>query len=666
MNLTAKIISDGTNICTVEKTCDGFENMTAVFVDAKTDEGKFFSPDCAVELTVGDISGVKRYLADYRYSPFWCRPFFGKELRDVPAETQTLLFEKNDGTYEILLATCGEEYKCTFLGDKWGLRARVYSWYDGMTECKTLAFVRGTGANPYELLHRAFKFAVHMLGDKIKMREDRPYPEIFEYLGWCSWDAFNIQVSEDKLLTKCREFKDKNIPIRWAILDDMWADVKEFEGKTYSTRSEMFALMHSSTLYSFEAAPLRFPNGLKHCIDEMKKYGIEVGMWHPTTGYWKGVTRGGTIDKEHGNALIERNGYLVPGTEYEQFHEFFDAFHSFFEECGASFVKVDNQSCIDQWYKGAAPVGKVASNMHKAIEKSVYDHSDGALINCMCMSSENMWNRPDTAVARCSNDFTPESREWFYHHISQCVFNCLTQGQLMWCDWDMWWTDDSQAIKNSVLRAISGGPIYVSDTAERSRRKVLVPLCLSDGRILRTDAPAVPTFDCIFSDFEHAEVPFKTWSHSGDTYYVAAFNINQQKAPVKGTVSVKDVNADKRYDRYFVIEQFTGEWHIVGKDETIDVSLENEDVFRLYKFIPIVNGRAIAGLDEKFISTLTVKEISDDGFTLAESGNFTFYTDKKPAFVRVGNTDTEFTYDGGLCEVKAPEAAEKTKVVIGY
>lgn len=119
MNLTAKIISDGTNICTVEKTCDGFENMTAVFVDAKTDEGKFFSADCAVELTVGDISGVKRYLADYRYSPFWCRPFFGKELRDVPAETQTLLFEKNDGTYEILLATCGEEYKCTFLGDKW-------------------------------------------------------------------------------------------------------------------------------------------------------------------------------------------------------------------------------------------------------------------------------------------------------------------------------------------------------------------------------------------------------------------------------------------------------------------------------------------------------------------------------------------------------------------
>ena len=236
----------------------------------------------------------------------------------------------------------------------------------------------------------------------------------------------------------------------------------------------------------------------------------------------------------------------------------------------------------------------------------------------------------------------------------------------MWCDWDMWWTDDSQAIKNSVLRAISGGPIYVSDTAERSRREVLVPLCLSDGRILRTDAPAVPTFDCIFSDFEHAEVPFKTWSHSGDTYYVAAFNINQQKAPVKGTVSVKDVNADKRYDRYFVIEQFTGEWHIVGKDEAIDVSLENEDVFRLYKFIPIVNGRAIAGLDEKFISTLTAKEISDDGFTLAESGNFTFYTDKKPAFVRVGNTDTEFTYDGGLCKVKAPEAAEKTKVVIGY
>jgi len=44
----------------------------------------------------------------------------------------------------------------------------------------------------------------------------------------------------------------------------------------------------------------------------------------------------------------------------------------------------------------------------------------------------------------------------------------------------MWWTDDSQAVKNSVLRAISGGPVYVSDKLDRSREDVLKPLALSN------------------------------------------------------------------------------------------------------------------------------------------------------------------------------------------
>lgn len=666
MNLSAKIISDGTDICTVEKKSDEFKEMTAVFVDAETEKGKTFSADCAVELTINDISDVKRYFADYRYSPFWCRPFFGSELEKVPADTQTLLIEKNDGTYEILLALCGEEYKCTFMGDKWGLRARVYSWYDGLTECKTPAFVRGCGKNPYELLNRAFKFGVSVLGNKIKMREDRPYPEIFEYLGWCSWDAFNIGVSEEKMLSKCEEFKEKNIPVRWAILDDMWGDVKEFETNSYETRSEMFTLMHASSLYSYEAAPPRFPHGLRHCIDEIKKYGMEVGMWHPVTGYWKGITKGGDIDKKHGKALIEREGDMYPGTEYEQFDEFFDSFHEFFEKCGASFVKVDNQSCIEWRYKGEAPVGRIAANMHKAIEKSVYKHFDGALINCMCMSSENMWNRADSAIARCSNDFQPENRAWFYHHITQCTFNCLTQGQLMWCDWDMWWSDDSQGIKNSVLRAISGGPIYVSDTSDRSRRDVLMPLCMSDGRILRTDAPAVPTFDCIFSDCENAQIPFKVWSHSGDVYYIAAFNVNQHNESVSGSVSMNDVNTELKYDKYFVAEQFTGKTFVIGKDDKVDVELENEDVFRLYKFIPVKDGRAYAGLDSKFVSTLTVKEETEDGFVLKEAGDFTFFTEKQPSAVTINGADAEFAYTDGVCRVKIAESNEEAKVVIGY
>ena len=32
-----------------------------------------------------------------------------------------------------------------------------------------------------------------------------------------------------------REFKEKNIPVKWAILDDMWAEVHNFYDKKYKS-----------------------------------------------------------------------------------------------------------------------------------------------------------------------------------------------------------------------------------------------------------------------------------------------------------------------------------------------------------------------------------------------------------------------------------------------
>ena len=64
----------------------------------------------------------------------------------------------------------------------------------------------------------------------------------------------------------------------------------------------------------------------------------------------------------------------------------------------------------------------------------------------------------------------------------------------------MWWTDDGQAEKNALMRAVSGGPIYVSDQLQRSRPQVLRPLATDDGRILRCDRPGMPTADCVTKD----------------------------------------------------------------------------------------------------------------------------------------------------------------------
>ena len=137
--------------------------------------------------------------------------------------------------------------------------------------------------------------------------------------------------------------KEKGIPVKWAIIDDMWGEVHDFYDTKYESRSEMFRLMHSSRLYSFKADPRRFPNGLKGCIDKMKEYGITVGMWHPTTGYWMGIDPEGEIYRDHKDCLIQtEDGRFIHSPETGKAYEFYSAFHDYFRQCGAEFVKIDN------------------------------------------------------------------------------------------------------------------------------------------------------------------------------------------------------------------------------------------------------------------------------------------------------------------------------------
>ena len=82
------------------------------------------------------------------------------------------------------------------------------------------------GDDPYALLKLCAKSAAEYLGAGLKTIDEREYPEILEYLGWCSWDAMQIRVSEEGLLSKCEEFAAKGLPVKWMIIDDMWGDVR--------------------------------------------------------------------------------------------------------------------------------------------------------------------------------------------------------------------------------------------------------------------------------------------------------------------------------------------------------------------------------------------------------------------------------------------------------
>lgn len=608
--------------------------VKAVFVDAVVkpkygcQEKGTIHPDKGVCIDVRFDKKIKGIMANYRCDEFWCKPSFPENLMDIPDETQLLIIETEEDGFVVIVPVVNDRYKNVIIGkEESTFTVRAFSWYDGLYDINGLSFVYAVGDDPYTLVENCVKEALKILNNGTRHRSERRYPKVLEYLGWCTWDSMQIRVSQEGILKKCEEFKQKQIPVKWAMIDDMWAEIREFYDREYSSFSEMISLMYSSTMYHFEADPIRFPEGLKSCIDKVKDFGLDVGIWHPTTGYWRGISYEGEAYRRLSKYLIETDDNMfVPDWHLDKSYMYYKTMHDHFRKCGVDFIKIDNQSMTRRFYKGLAPVGKIAKEFHDGMEASVGEHFDNAMINCMGMGSEDMWSRTISPVSRCSGDFQPENAEWFKEHILQCSYNSILQGQFYWCDWDMWWTDDGQAMKNSLMRAISGGPIYVSDMIGRSNPEFFVPLALNDGSILRCDRPCTPTKDCIAADCTKNKKAFKLQNIAGEQGVMAVLNIDDEGQEVFAKISSDDIYGLEA-EEYAVYEHFTRELKILKRGESFEVQLSTPDEYRLYIFAPVKDGFAVIGRTDKFISPKTVEYVCDEKVVLKEKGEYAYVKD---------------------------------------
>ncbi len=586
-----------------------------------------FASDCAFTVLLQDFP-TGNYFSNHLVGEYWCRPFFGENIAECPADTQALLLRRKEGAFYYLLAACDAEYKSIMSGAESGLEIKVFSGDPRLRLCNACLLFLAEGTDPFKIAESCTAYGLEQLHADCLPKAQRVYPAVLEYLGWCTWDAFHIRVNAQGVLEKCAELQEQKIPIRWVLLDDMWADVPGLNDIPEDCGFlDMLHAMQKCSLHDFEADKKRFPTGLQHCIEQIKtRFGLQVGVWHPTTGYWHGIQPDGVVAKALAEMLITvADGQLIHGAEYEQAFAFYDAFHAFLEACGTDFVKVDNQGFLAKYYRNILPVGRAARNVHRAIDASAERHFNGALINCMGMPVESWWNRPHSAVARCSGDFMPEDHAWFIRHLLQCAYNSYVQGTLMYCDWDMWWTDDSQALRNAVLHAISGGPVYISDPCGRSKADILAPLVFQDGRILRCDRPAMPTADCLTVDPQHTGAPLKLWTVANGCGVLCALNLDAQAGTVQGAFVPHAVFGDMA-EEYLLYDAFSHEARTVGKYTEIPLQLRTADDLGLFILIPLREGITPIGLTDKWIAPKSIVAHSYQSFTLYEGGICKFFT----------------------------------------
>jgi raffinose synthase len=631
--------SEGFITLTLRMECQN--DLMAAYVDVRCKEeaARIFTlaSEGSVKLKVCSIGDVEGLMANYLFIVCWTRPHFKKDISELPAHTQSLLWKSN-GLYHYLLPVCDDLCRTQLGGSKDGGMDILVSTHDaGYSQYSSLSFILGTDRDPFQAADSVVHKGLELTSSSGKPREERRYPEILEYLGWCSWDAFYHDVNQAGVLEKAGEFKKLGLPVKWFVIDDGWSQIKD------------------KGLYSFEEDRTKFPDGLAFTIKQLKEsYGVNwVGVWHAFCGYWGGINPDGIVASEMKDFIYRtKNGKLVPYPDASRGFAFWNAWHSYLKNQGVDFVKVDHQNSLSKYFKDNVALGAAAREAHQALEASLGINFDSCVINCMGMAAENLWHRPNTAVARNSDDFFPKKPGSFREHALQNAYNSFCQGRFIWGDWDMWWTQNDADVNNSVLRAVSGGPVYVSDPVGKTSPELLWPLILSDGRVLRCDLPGMPTLDCLTRDPSTETVPLKIWNRAGEYGIIAAFNINKEGSSVEGTVSPSDV-AGLEGEDFILYEYFSGTVHRMKKGERLPVSLEDFTV-SLYLVAPVKSGCTPLGLINKYVSPAAImtQQISDHeaSIILKEGGQFGFVCDGESRLYANGE-QKEITIKDGLCVV---------------
>ncbi|MBR2339627.1 MAG: alpha-galactosidase [Clostridia bacterium] len=572
-------------------------------------------------------------------SDCWTTPAFVNAFSDIPNRAISVAWQSEGVEYH-MLSMCHGECKTDMKVVDGAFSLITSPYCSGVAAINNYCVTIAYGDDQFAVAKSAVDSGYDFLGRKRVTAENTRVSDVFNYLGWCTWDSMHLDVTEEGILKKAKEFNDKGIPVRWLLIDDGWYGETERRAAT-----------------SFYEDKAKFPNGLKACVDRLKKENSMkyVGIWECLGGGWGGIAPDSEIVREHPDLLIKLpNGYYFPRTDEAGSFAYWNMRHSYLSDCGFDFVKVDVECNTETSTHGLAPIGKSAMGMHRGLDGSAGIYFDGACINCTGMGAEELWNRPVGMVNRNSEDFEPTRVSTMSNFISCNIYNSLWHSNFCTPDWDMMWSDSETTKLNVVMHAISGSCVYLSDPHGMSKRESVLPFCLSDGYMLKCDRFAMPTKDRLYRDARVEDIAMKAWSACKESGMLAVFNIQKNPKPVSDSIKPSDVEYIKG-DRFLLYEYFGKDACVLSRDESIDVKIPEYDA-KLYSVSPYKNGIAVVGCTDKYVPYAVIEnEIhteASDIYTLYEGVKFTFASDI-PVKVFVNGESVSVISDGILSHVDA-------------
>ncbi|KAI3446887.1 hypothetical protein Pfo_003552 [Paulownia fortunei] len=494
-------------------------------------------------VSLGTLRDV-RFLACFRFKLWWMAQKMGDKGRDIPLETQFLLLETKEGSYLESDVEGNEENKIVYTvflpliqgpfkaclqgndGDELELCLESGD-SDIVGSAFTHAVYISAGTDPFGTIYEAIKAVKLHLGT-FRLRHEKKLPGIVDYFGWCTWDAFYQEVTQEGVEAGLESLEAGGTPPKFVIIDDGWQSVGSDEHRQQQQQQQqeeeqqlgqpqllrLTGIKENAKFQKKEDPSV----GIKNIVNIAKeKHGLKyVYVWHAITGYWGGVRPGVKEMEEYGSAMqypklskgvlenepgwktdaiaLQGLGLVNPRNVYK----FYNELHSYLASAGIDGLK---------W------MVELTRQYHQALDASVArNFPDNGCIACMSHNLESLYCSKQTAIVRASDDFYPRDPVSHTIHIAAVAYNSVFLGEIMLPDWDM-------------FHSLHPAAEYHGDAPGKHNFDILKKLVLPDGSILRARLPGRPTKDCLFSDPARDGVSLlKIWNMNKYTGVLGVYN----------------------------------------------------------------------------------------------------------------------------------------------
>lgn len=614
------------------------------------------------EFFIGKSPENIQFSSAYRaISSCWMETEIGDSFDKVPRETQFLITRDNKTeSYTIYVPLIDGKFRSSLIGNKNQFLNLIAESGDSeiLTKSVTGLYII-SGEDPFEMMEVAAREIREWSGSN-EINTVRQLPEIGEYFGWCTWNAFYNQITGEKVRLALDSFRLGNCTPKWVLMDDGWQMSKD------------------RLVTGLGADKEKFPEGLAGFTKSIKEeYGIKKTLtWQTLWGYWLGCDINSNLpwDVEIKKTYVPKrlkpkstdqkemdpeDAILARFYPYRNFNEgiqlpdipeFYRIFHHDLKESGIDGVKIDAMTWIEA--TGDKRGGRVTAmkELLDAMDRSSLKLFDNNTIYCSGCSNDLILGARRNTVVRSSKDFRPAIPVTHGEHIFLNAYNSFFMGEFVIPDWDMFQSGHEAGAFHAAARAISGGPVYCADEIGGHNYDVLKRLMLSDGRIPQPTTHARPTLDTFFVDPKITNTPIKIFNTNSHGGVIGAFNCSyvEGNTPyVRGTVSPSDIPS---LNEGIYVLYAHGSKELVSLSQASKIPVElGEYGYEIFTVVPVQNGFAPIGLSGKYNSGGTITSVTPkhDGFDikLMDGGQFIAWSENEPVKVMINGQSVPFHYN---------------------